>query len=92
MASVEEILALAGQLTPAQQQEVARALARGGRRVELPIAGPAPHTVAWVKAERGHAVLATDLTALEARLPAGAAAIAGIWADRDDLDPLEGGA
>jgi hypothetical protein len=37
-------------------------------------------------------VLATDLTALEARLPAGAAAIAGIWADREDLGRAEGDA
>jgi hypothetical protein len=92
LASVEDVLALARRLSPAQQQEVARALARGGRSAELPIAAPAPQSVAWVKAERGHAVLATDLTDLEARLPAGAAAIAGIWADRADLKPGEGAA
>lgn len=92
MATVEEIVALVRRLSPGEQQEVARALARGGRSAELPIAGPAPHSVAWVKAERGHAVLATDLTALEARLPAGSAALAGIWADRADLTPTEGGA
>jgi hypothetical protein len=91
MASMEEILSLARRLPPAQQQELARALARGGRSADLPIAGPAPHSVAWVKAERGHAVLATDLTALEARLPPGAAAIAGIWADREGITPSEGG-
>jgi hypothetical protein len=102
MPTVEEVLALARQLSPAQQQEVARALARagtsggrpvhsaGGRSADLPIAGaPAPHSVAWVKAERGHAVLATDLTAFEAALPPGPAAIEGIWADRADLAPAE---
>jgi hypothetical protein len=83
MATVHEVLSLARQLSPAEQQEVARTLSRSGRSADLPIAGgPSPHSVAWVKAERGHAVLATDLTALEASLPAGPAAIAGIWADR----------
>jgi hypothetical protein len=86
MATVAEVLSLARQLSPAGQQEVARALARSGRSADLPIAGgPAPQSVAWVKAERGHAVLATDITTLEASFPAGPAAIAGIWADRLDV-------
>ena len=43
---------------------------------------PAAQSVAWLKAERGHAVLATDTGPSEADIPAGAAAIAGIWKDR----------
>ena len=39
-------------------------------------------SVAWLKAERGHAVLATDTGPSEADLPAGADAIAGMWAGR----------
>jgi predicted nucleic acid-binding protein len=82
MPTVKEILELSRRLTPAERQELARALARPERSGDLPLApGPSPHSVAWVKAERGHAVLATDLTALEAQLPAGAAALAGAWAD-----------
>ena len=37
------------------------------------------------EAERGHAVLATDTPFAETSVPAGSAALAGIWADRDDL-------
>jgi hypothetical protein len=86
---VEEILKLARRLPPDQQRELARALASPGPRVDLPItqfpSGPAPHSPAWVKSEQGHAVLATDAAPAEASLPAGPAALAGIWAGRDDL-------
>lgn len=87
MPTVEEVLRLARQLTPSEQQELVRALQKPARSADLPLAtaGPAPHSAAWLKAERGHAVLATELTATEETLPAGAAALAGIWADRDDL-------
>jgi hypothetical protein len=43
---------------------------------------PAAQSVAWLKAERGHAVLATDTGPAEADIPSGAAAISGIWKDR----------
>ncbi len=42
---------------------------------------PSPHSVAWVKSERGHAVLATDTGPAESDLPIGPDAIAGMWAD-----------
>jgi hypothetical protein len=87
--TIDEILKLAQRLPPEQQRELARALASPSPRADLPITqfptGPAPHSPAWVKAERGHAVLATDRVDSEARLPAGPAALAGIWAGREDL-------
>lgn len=87
--TLKEILKLARRLTPEQQRELARALTSPESRADLPITqfptGPAPHSPAWVKAERGHAVLATDTPFAEASVPAGSAALAGIWADRDDL-------
>jgi hypothetical protein len=85
----DEILKLARRLPPEQQRELARALASPAPRADLPITqfptGPAPHSPGWVKAERGHAVLATGSVASEASLPAGPAALAGIWAGREDL-------
>jgi hypothetical protein len=86
---VDEILKLARRLPPEQQRELAQALASPAPRADLPITqfptGPTPHSPGWVKAERGHAVLATDTAPSEASLPAGPAALAGIWADREDL-------
>jgi hypothetical protein len=38
-----------------------------------------------VKAERGHAVLATETPESEADIPAGPAAIAGLWGDRAEM-------
>jgi hypothetical protein len=48
---------------------------------------PAPQSVAWLKAERGHAVLATDTGPTEADIPEGAAAIAGMWRARGEVSP-----
>jgi hypothetical protein len=87
--TVDEILKLARRLPAEQQRELARALASPPPRADLPITpfptGPAPHSPGWVKAERGHAVLATDTAPAEASLPPGPAALAGIWAGREDL-------
>jgi predicted nucleic acid-binding protein len=92
MSDYDDILWAARSLSPGEQQQLARELgapASGGAgRTELPLtqfpgmAGPRPHSVAWVKAERGHAVLATETAEADAAIPAGAEAIAGIWADR----------
>lgn len=84
---LEEILQQARRLPPEQQRELARALAKPD--AELPImqfaAAPAPHSVGWLKAERGHAVLATETAPSEASLPPGPEALAGIWADHAGL-------
>src|SRR5438552_19070411 len=92
MASYEEILRAVRSLSPAEQQQLTRELAGaapgGAPRTELPLtqfpgmAAPRPHSVAWVKAERGHAVLATETPEADAAIPAGAEAIAGMWAGR----------
>jgi hypothetical protein len=81
--TLSEILNLARRLPPEQQRELARALSKPA--AELPMtqfaSAPAPHSVGWVKAERGHAVLATDTAPSEASIPSGPSALAGIWAD-----------
>lgn len=88
MAKFEDILRAARALSTADQERLARALAapaapgRGADLAMANLAAPRPHSVAWVKAERGHAVLATETPEAEADIPAGAAAIAGIWSDR----------
>src|SRR5437870_4009946 len=94
MASYEEALRIARSLSASEQQRLARELAgpapAGAPRSELPLtqfpgmAAPRPHSVAWVKAERGHAVLATGTPEADAVIPEGPQAIAGIWADRSD--------
>jgi hypothetical protein len=80
----QEILKQARQLTRSEQEQLAREL--GARPSAAPRAlgmlGPAPQSVAWLKAERGHAVLATDTGPADAEIPVGAEAIAGMWADR----------
>lgn len=86
MPSFEEVLTLARQLPAADQQQLARELGAAARPTlaqlgELSVRPPAPHSVAWVKAERGHAVLATDTGASEANIPAGPEAVAGMWSD-----------
>jgi hypothetical protein len=95
MPTYDDVLRAARALPPAERQRLARELAdpaaTPARAAELPIAtlsAPRPHSVAWVKAERGHAVLATDTPESDADIPAGADAIAGMWADR--VAPAEG--
>lgn len=91
MPDFNELLEQARALSPAEQQELARQL--GGARPVLAQLGtlasrpPAPQSVAWVKAERGHAVLATDSGPADADIPAGADAIAGMWADVKGAQP-----
>ena len=86
MPSFEEILQSARTLSAEEQAKLARELQPAGRAVLMdlgPMANrpPAPHSVAWVKSERGHAVLATDTGPAETDIPQGAAAIAGMWRD-----------
>jgi hypothetical protein len=91
MASYDEVLRLASGLSPAERQRLVRELSGGGQPLaqlgSLAQRPPAPHSVAWVKAERGHAVLATDTGPAEADLPAGAEAIAGMWSDVKGAQP-----
>ncbi len=90
MPSFEEVLTQARQLAPDDQQRLARELGLTARPTlaqlnTLAVRPPAPHSVAWVKAERGHAVLATDSAPAESDLPAGPEAVIGIWSDmRED--------
>jgi hypothetical protein len=86
MPNLDDLLAHVRSLTPAEKARVARELAASGGApaAALPTLGSrpaAPHSVAWLKAERGHAVLATDTGPSDDQIPAGAAAIAGMWAD-----------
>ena len=63
----------------------------GRRATEAPIGGAESALVGLAEAlaERGHAVLATATEAGEAALSTGAAAIAGMWADRRDTPEEE---
>lgn len=86
MTDYEQVLETARRLPAADRDRLARALSGGAAApaglAPLAMAGrAAPQSVAWLKAERGHAVLATDTGPADADLPAGAEAIAGMWAD-----------
>lgn len=85
MADYAEVLQQARALGERERERLAAELLRGVHAVHnLPMSGargPAPQSVAWLKAERGHAVLATDTGPAEADIPTGAAAITGMWAD-----------
>jgi hypothetical protein len=85
MTDYEQVLETARRLPAADRDRLARALGSGAAPAgmsPLAMAGrAAPQSVAWLKAERGHAVLATDTGPADADIPAGAAAIAGMWAD-----------
>jgi hypothetical protein len=95
MPGLEEILNLMRSLSPQEREQLARTLAApAGRGPELPLASPAAVAMArpdvrdpvgWRKAERGHAVLATDTPERDDEIPTGPKAIAGMWADREDL-------
>jgi len=87
--TLDDLLAAAQALPDADRRRLAAALAPRAPLEQLAAFGSrpaAPQSAAWVKAERGHAVLATDSGPADAEIPAGAAAIAGMWRD------LEGGA
>ena len=86
MATYEELLALSRQLSAEERLRLAREIGASPASGFAQIGGavprpPAPHSVAWLKAERGHAVLATETGPAESDIPAGADAIAGMWAD-----------
>lgn len=86
MANLEQVLEMARQLAPEEQQRLARELGGAGRPSlqqlsTLSQRPPAPQSVAWLKAERGHAVLATDSGPADVDIPAGADALAGMWSD-----------
>jgi hypothetical protein len=97
MATYDEVLQLARQLPPEARGRLARTLeapaasGSGAMNVGFGPRPPAPQSVGWLKAERGHAVLATDVEPDEAALPQGAAALAGIWSDRREGGRREGG-
>lgn len=82
-----EILNQARSLSRQEQEQLTKELAArvappSGALGMLTPRGPAPQSVAWLKSERGHAVLATDTGPTDSQIPAGAEAIAGMWADR----------
>ena len=84
MAELEEVVALARALSAEDRERLMREL--GGRPTlaqlgTLAQRPPSPHSVAWLKAEQGHAVLATDTGPADAEIPEGADAIAGMWSD-----------
>ena len=86
MPTLDEVLTLAKQLPQEDQERLARALGTTARPTlaqlgTLANRPPAPQSVAWVKAERGHAVLATDSGPGDEAIPAGSGAIAGMWRD-----------
>lgn len=91
MSDLNHVLEQARRLAPAEQEALVREL--GGARPVLAQLGaladrpPSPQSVAWVKAERGHAVLATDSGPADADIPEGAEAIAGMWADMKGARP-----
>ncbi|MFN3650432.1 MAG: hypothetical protein ACK47B_12715 [Armatimonadota bacterium] len=88
MADYDEVARQAKALPAAEQARLARELSGG--RTPLAELGtfsprqPAPQSVAWLKAERGHAVLATDTGPAEGDIPAGWEAIAGMWKGADE--------
>jgi hypothetical protein len=87
MPGYDEIAKLAKELSALERERLAREIAPPSTVPILAPLGtlaqrpPAPHSVAWLKAERGHAVLATDTGPEEADIPGGPHAIAGMWAD-----------
>jgi hypothetical protein len=94
MSKLDDILKLIRNLNPQEREQLGRALAGPVRGPELPLASPSAAAmsrpdvrdpVGCRKAERGHAVLVTDTPERDDQIPTGPKAIAGIWADRDDL-------
>jgi hypothetical protein len=86
MADYNQVLADARALSRDEQARLVRELAGIAAAPLAQIGGgaprpAAPQSVAWLKAERGHAVLATDTGPADANIPAGADAITGMWAD-----------
>ena len=81
--SVEELVHQVRALSPSDKTRMLRELQGPATMAQFGAPRPpAAQSVAWLKAERGHAVLATDTGPAEADIPSGAPAIAGIWKDR----------
>lgn len=83
MDPVTGILKEIGKLTVAERTRLLDEL-RGGGTSSLSVtsAAPRPHSVAWLKAEKGHAVLDTG-TSGPIGLPAGPRALFGMWSGGD---------
>jgi hypothetical protein len=86
MTDLEQLLSLARQLDPAARARLLRELGALPRSADLPLltapGAPAPHSAAWVRAERGHAVLDPGAPEQDEAIPAGPEAIAGMWSER----------
>jgi hypothetical protein len=90
MPTYEEVRLLALDLSAEDRKRLAQELAAAGAGTSLMTFAPRPpaaQSVAWLKAERGHAVLATDTGPAEADIPEGAAAITGMWRARGEVAP-----
>lgn len=84
MPSYEEVLTQVRELSRGDRERLARELSAEVERSRLDMLAdrpPSPHSVAWLKSERGHAVLATDTGPVAGDLPPGGAAVAGMWRD-----------
>jgi hypothetical protein len=90
MPTYEEVLAMARSLPLPERERLVRDLAPPAALTPLGTLAarpPAPHSAAWVKSERGHAVLATDTGPAEAEIPPGPDAVAGMWRDLTGVAP-----
>jgi hypothetical protein len=85
MATYDEAVKMAASLLPADRRRLLQALE--AQSAGLSLIRLAPHSPGWIQAEQGHAVLAVDAGPSEKEIPAGAAALDGIWADRDADTP-----
>lgn len=107
MSLFEDAMSIAVQLPLADRERLAQALGVRPAAVVRPAAGvrratgqslplhqfaARPDPAAWRKAETGHAVLATGDAQAPSQIPAGPAAIAGIWSHRaGEHAPATGG-
>jgi hypothetical protein len=91
MPQFDELLAAARQLPAVERERLARELLPPSTLTPLGALlqrSPAPQTAAWLKAEEGHAVLATGgREAVSQGIPAGAPALEGIWGDLREKTP-----
>lgn len=92
---IERAFEMVSLLSTEDRQRLLQVLSPRQTRIDLPLmqstGAPSPQSSDWIKAERGHAVLATYDVPDEA-IPAGAAAIAGIWSRADAGQPSRGDA